>query len=113
MSCGLPFSSQVEPSTYAFISLLAPFPADNVKEQIVFNLPQNQPLITIPLSVQKLSNNLGMTGPVFYNITDSTPLIGLTFTPTTFSSSSITGLVNANINSANYWVMFVAFVKGN
>ncbi len=112
MSCGLPFASETEPSTYAYYSLLAPFPADNTKEFVVYNLPQNQTYITIPLSVQKLSNNLGLTGVYFSNTIDSSVYTGLTFTPTLLSSGSISGLVSAQLPTANYYLNFVAFVKG-
>jgi hypothetical protein len=110
--CTTPFASEIDPSASAFYGLFAPFMADGTKELVRYNLPQNQPLVTIPMSVQKLSNNLGITGPVFYNTVDSTPMVGLTFEPTNFATSSITGLVNFNAPTSNYWVEFVVFVAG-
>jgi hypothetical protein len=112
MSCGLPFASQTEPSTYAFYGLLIPFPADNSKEFVVYNIPANLQFITIPFSVQKLSNNIGLAGIYFSNTVDASVYTGVTFTPTVFSSSSISGLLSGTFPTSNYFINFVAFVKG-
>lgn len=111
--CDWPLSSGVEPGWNQVISTTALNVTNDANVELVtYNLPQSQQAITIPFTVTKASANYLLFGATIYNLVDSSVLTGITFTPTTFSTTSVTGLLSGTVNTANYYIKFIVAVTG-
>lgn len=112
MSSCTPWGTQTEPGWPTAYSIISPITSDAYKEFIEYEIAEDAQYITIPFAVTKASSNLALTGVSIENTVDSVVLTGITFTPTHWSTSAVTGLLSASPDSANYVLKTMVFVTG-
>lgn len=107
-----PFAPVTDAGWNDVLQAVLPVTADPYHELLNVKLPINQPAVSIPFKVEKVSPVLLLTGPMIVNIVDSSPLTGLSFTVTNLSTSLINILLNMNLPTANYTFQALVTVVG-